>query len=269
MRYRPLGTNPHDDRLGRFIPDDDEHIRKYPLSAVQPYRSINVERSLKLPSWHKTHDQGAEGSCVGHGSVMERAITNSEQNKVLKVYRPTRRYDPVQLWEAAKVIDEWPETQPGDDNGTSVRAAYDVLRSVGPRPISVKGIYTPPGADRPVVEDQTQKPSFADGVYANRWARTVDEMRLAIKGGSPITIGVNWYSSFNRPQKFRGGWWLQGDPGTIQGGHCVCVFGASDAREAFRVKNSWGPSYPEVWLSYKLMERLLGEDGEATLITDR
>jgi hypothetical protein len=35
------------------------------------------------------------------------------------------------------------------------------------------------------------------------------------------------------------------------------------------VKNSWGRAYPLVWLPYAAMERLLKEDGEATLVTDR
>jgi hypothetical protein len=49
----------------------------------------------------------------------------------------------------------------------------------------------------------------------------------------------------------------------------VCVYGASDRRQAFAVKNSWGRSYPLAWLPYEVMVELLREDGEATVITDR
>src|SRR4051794_10683129 len=114
MRYRPLGSAPQDSRLGRFIPDDDEHIRKYPYTTV----AEKVEHINGLPSWHWTHDQGAEGSCVGHGSAMERAVMNTRQNRVLRVLLPTRRYDPISLWNEAKINDEWADTNPGDDNGT-------------------------------------------------------------------------------------------------------------------------------------------------------
>src|SRR6266511_2692525 len=34
MRYRPLGSDPLDPRLGRFIPDDWQHVERYPLSAL-------------------------------------------------------------------------------------------------------------------------------------------------------------------------------------------------------------------------------------------
>ncbi len=42
-----------------------------------------------------------------------------------------KRYDARWLWDWAKSTDEWPETNPGDDQGTSVRAACEILRSRG------------------------------------------------------------------------------------------------------------------------------------------
>src|SRR4051794_9044740 len=103
LRYRPAQATPADPRLGRLVPNDDEHIRKYPFAAVAP---ATVEKTMKLPWWHWSHDQGREGSCVGHGIVMERAIVNSAQ------VGQSRRYDPIGLWNSAKQIDEWPETNP-------------------------------------------------------------------------------------------------------------------------------------------------------------
>jgi hypothetical protein len=34
LRYRPVGGDPDDGRLGRFIPDDWEHVASYPLTAL-------------------------------------------------------------------------------------------------------------------------------------------------------------------------------------------------------------------------------------------
>lgn len=253
--------------LGRRTPADFDHVIKYGLRAVIPETPpAHVETVFRLPTWHLTHDQGHEGSCVGHGTAMERAITNSTQNRLARIVGvKQRRYDPIDIWNEAKRVDEWPDTNPGDDNGTSVRAGYDVMRDRGPRRVNtmvlVSGRPTPQGEKDPVP---------ADGAVVNRWATTVDEMRAAILS-APVVIGVNWYSGFDRPvQKPDGDWWLPaGELGTVRGGHCVCVYGASDRRAAFRVKNSWGRSYPLVWLPYETMGRLLAESGEATVITDR
>jgi hypothetical protein len=275
MRYRALGATPEDPRLGRLIPDDFDHVTRWPMRAVMPETIATVEHVLHLPGWHWTHDQGQEGSCVGHGAAMERAITNTAQNKILRLVLPGRRYDPIDLWDRAKLADEWPDTNPGDDNGTSARAAYDVLRTVGPRRIRATGIKLDEATGLPVVVDHRHKPDPDEGVVTNRWAQTVDEMRAAIAAGLPVTIAVNWYLGLQRFVERPGTFGSKeifvgvGDLGRILGGHCVAVYGASDKRQAFKVKNSWGRSFPLVWLPYGTMQRLLDEYGEAALVTDR
>jgi hypothetical protein len=272
MRYRPSGAAPADNRLGRFVPDDWKHVEKYPYSDLADYGVASVEKTLVLPSWHWEHDQGREGSCVGHGVGMERAITNTAQNRLLALFRFTKRYDPLDLWNQAKIVDEWPDTNPGDDNGTSVRAAYDVLRTRGPRQISLHGEQIDSVTGNPVITDAKEgKADPTQGIAANRWALTTDEIRTALAGGVPVAIGVNWYANFDSPvasskSEFRIG---AGNLGRIRGGHCLCIYGASDRRQAFKLKNSWGRDYPLVWLPYTVMQRLLDEDGEAALVTDR
>jgi hypothetical protein len=235
------GHTTKDRRLDRLPPRDWEHVERYGYGAVAPASAEVVERTLRLPAWHWSHSQGQEGACVGHGAAMMMALFNR------------RRYDAFELYRAAQRVDEWP----GEDySGTSVRAALDVLRERGPA--RLRGGHT-------------HEPSLADGVAENRWATTVDEMRTAIAGGAAVAIGVAWYGGFDAPRlKGRESWLPEpSDLGSLRGGHSVCIYGASDRREAFRLKNSWGAYYPLAWLPYATMERLLHEDGEATLAVDR
>ncbi len=241
--------------LGRRVPEDWEHVEKYPYRSVQPLTATTTERILRLPVFHKTWDQGSEGACVGFGTSMMMSIINENQARAAKTLPYVHRYDPRWLWNEAKKIDVWADTNPGDSNGTSVRAACDVLRDQGHvRIISKKS--------RPVDSSQ--------GISTNRWASTVDEVRTSISLGNPCSIGVNWYSNFDSPvKKNKESWIGEGDLGSVRGGHCVCLYGASDRRQAVRVKNSWGTAYPSVWLPYKTLERLLAEYGEITIVTDR
>lgn len=247
--------------LGRRVPQDFDHVQKYPLRAAATPQT--VEKILYLPWWHKTHDQGHEGACVGFGTSMLAAIVNTHQRQTQNLRPFTRRYDPWWLWDEAKKIDDWPDTNPGDDNGTSVRAACEVARTSGL-------VRVTPVGNQPAHSLGSGTPDQAEGVAAYRWAQTVDEMRACIAAGIPISIGVNWYSNFDHPETVSGSKWIgRGDLGTVRGGHCVCIYGASDKRGAFRVKNSWGASYPLVWLTYGAMDRLLSESGEAAIITDK
>lgn len=242
--------------LGWSPPKDTTHQSTYAFRAVQPLTAVSVNRSLRLPGFHSTWDQGREGACVGFGTSMMLSIINEAQARAGATKPYTHRYDPRWLWNEAKKIDPWADTNPGDDNGTSVMAACDVLRNQG----HVRVIR---GVDKPV--------DISEGIVANRWASTIDEVRTAISMGIPCSIGVNWYSNFDNPAKDSSGryWVGKGDLGSVRGGHCVCIYGAWDKYQAVRVKNSWGGSYPLVWMPYSTLQRLINEDGEVALVTDR
>lgn len=224
--------------LGRRTPADWRHVDRYPFATAPPAKPVPVTIGVNwytafdspvldagrlwigrgplgsirgghcvclqpdmladLPSWRSFYDQGTEGACVGFGSSRMMTLLNRT------------RYNARWLWNQAKAIDEWSDTNPGDDNGTSVRAAMDVLRTTG---------HLKAGRTQPTVQA---------GIVANRWATSVDEVRAALQSPSNDRVGG------------------------------VCVL------------NSWGLAYPRrVWLPYETLARLLDEDGEATVVTDR
>ena len=229
--------------FGRRVPSDFKHVEKYPYGAVAPTAPAKVERTLSLPRYRSVYDQQREGACVGFASSWMMSMLNR------------RLYDARWLWNEAKEIDEWPDTNPGDNSGTSVRAAMDVLRKVG---------------HCRIYREKARPPHLAEGILRNRWARTVDEIRTSIDRGAPVVLGVNWYENFDSPERSNGDYWIgRGDLGRIRAGHAVCVYGASDKRQAVRIVNNWGERYPLVLMPYSTVERLLQEDGEAALVTDR
>ena len=102
-------------------------------------------------AWWDFYDQGNEGACVGFGI----SRLASQLNR--------RTYDGFWLYHEAKKVDEWP----GEDyDGTSVRAGLDILRKVGHRVLE-NGVEAPP--------------ALSEGIRANRWARSVDDV-LAVLG---------------------------------------------------------------------------------------
>lgn len=247
--------------LGRRTPPDLEHVARYPLSTLiaDPAHVLVVpppgtEKSLGLPWWWKQHDQGAEGACVGFGCSAMMSVTNHLQRLVQTGSDVTYKYASRWLYLQAQLIDEWDDTPPGE--GTSVRAGCEILRSTGHR--RVQGTFT-------------SAPSLNHGIAAYRWAVDVDEVRAAIYAGLAVSIGVVWYTNFDNPVTFNNELWIGRSPnlGTVRGGHCVCLYRMSDRRQAFRIMNSWGPAYPPVWIPYTVLQRLISEWGEISVITDR
>lgn len=254
--------------LGRRVPTDWSHVEKYPLRRLQLPTVDTVERKLDINTqWRDRYNQGAEGACVGFAASLAMSILNRWF------------YDARWLYDTAQIVDEWADTPPSE--GTSVRAAMDVLRTIGHR----RRIYS-------AGSDPTSGASYAadlqHGILANRWARTVDELRTSIANGVPFVLGCNWYAAFDRPEVTRtwlglgrSEYWIgrTGALGRLRGGHAICGFAASDRRQAFGLCNSWGrevyergqlvAGYPLVWIPYDVIQRLIDEAGEATVITDR
>jgi hypothetical protein len=157
---------------------------------------IKPDALTDTAGWWSFYDQGDEGACVGFSSSRMMSLLNR------------KRYDAAWLYHEAQRSDEWP----GEDyDGTSVRAAMDVLRTEGHR--RKLGPFTLPA-------------SLDAGIKENRWCQNVVEVLAC----------------------------LHDDINT----------------ESVILTNSWGKSYPHyVHLPLSGLDRLLREDGEATLVTDK
>jgi len=244
--------------LDRRPPSNFEHVEKFPGRALRMLQRTvsSVEKTLTFPDRYiPIYDQGAEGACVGFGESIMMSILNR------------KLYDALWLYREAQLVDEWSDTPP--EEGTSLAAGFDILRTKGHRRLW-GGASRPPEMDEGIVE-------------VNRWLTTVDEIRTAVSEGKPVCIGINWYFGFYQPSKDKTGyrgkteaWMVKPSSvtnwGRVAGGHCICITGASDRRQAVQLSNSWGPTWGvsgKAWLAYDALTRLLGEMGEAAIVTDR
>lgn len=230
--------------FGRRVPSDWVHVERYPLRAAKVPKK--VENLIDGMHWRRkvVYDQGAEGACVGFSLSWAMTLLNSPVHD-------SHMYHAPWLYNEAQLVDEWNDTPPAE--GTSLRAGFDVLRAKGH------------------MLRETTVAVLEEGVETNTWATTVDEVRAAIGAGVPCVLGTHWYTDFDMPIKVGGHWWIgrAATLGVVRGGHAICIYGASDKRQAVRLVNTWGLSYPNVWMPYRVLERLLGEDGECAVPVDR
>jgi hypothetical protein len=238
--------------LGRRVPTDQEHIDKYPLTAstmpttptpvvlgVNWYSAFDkpqkddaghywIGRDGNLGTirgghcvclkpkgvsdangWWDFYNQGAEGACVGFGTSRAVSLMNR------------KRYFARWLWDQAKATDDWTDTNPGDDNGTSVRAGLAILKDKG----HIVWKASLAAADADWTKRQNLTATYAEGINAYRWATSVDDALAALG-----YTGLDYVD----------------------------------------VINSWGRNYPHlVRMPATVLGRLLNEDGEVGLVTDR
>jgi C1A family cysteine protease len=72
----------------------------------------------------------------------------------------------------------------------------------------------------------------------------------------PIIIGVTVDQSFYNMSST--GWIWKSHSGKTYGGHAICVIGYDDAKQAFKVQNSWGSSWGSngyFWIDYSFFAK--------------
>jgi len=238
--------------LGLKPPADDNHLRRYSLSAetmpsiptpvglgsewygswFDPYRDSNDIRWLVKPGLENKPDQwGAVAG--GHAYTLKPAAVRDDlgwwewydqQRNDCTAYSASRmmsllnrqRYYAPPVYDDTLTHDEW---QGEADQGTSVRATMDTIRD--------KGMWR-------LRRGFVVGPNPADGIAANRWCRNVYDLAYCL---DPESQGA---------RILRQGW-----------AHML---------------NSWGYNYPHlVRVQLEVIEYVIFASGwgDATLVTDR
>lgn len=140
---------------------------------------------------------------------------------------------PAVLYDWAQKNDEWPGT---NYPGTSVRAGAKAAQAF-------------------------------DFISGYEWAWDLDTVVKALLTKGPVVVGTNWYGEMFNPNS-AGVIKIGGD---VEGGHAYLLNGVNTVGKTIRIKNSWGRFWGRgghATISFKDMERLIGEYGEACIATE-
>jgi hypothetical protein len=202
----------------------DERSRMFavrPLVEDKPLRSYTWGVPVRL-------DQKAEGACVGFAWVHEFAARP-------KIHSLVTNTDARGVYQAAQLIDVWPETPP--EEGTSVLAGAKTMKERG---------YL--------------------GEY--RWCFSLQDLRLTVGYLGPVVLGVWWWTQMMEPDS-EGYIRVRGQR---EGGHAILCNGYSITKHRFKLTNSWGSGWGiggECYVTDADMAILLEDDGEACVPTVR
>jgi hypothetical protein len=218
--------------LGRRLSPDDRDRgflmarRLAPVGAALPTR-----KTWRIAS--KALDQGDTGTCVGH------AWSNFLRCEPIQTTSKNAP-NPFQIYIDACLRDEWSENDVEVQDavvsefqfGTSVRAGAEAVTAYG---------------------------RLKSYVWSWDIQTTIDWLRT----NGPVVAGVNWYPSFNRPDKEG---IVRLKPNEVpDGGHAFCIRGIDLIRSLSTCEQSWGDSWGKsgtFYIPLRDLERLIHEDGE-------
>jgi hypothetical protein len=216
-------------RLGRHIRHDSRSLAY--LHQPEPGRAAV---SQLWPRHIPILDQGDVGSCTGNAEVG--ADGTGPLFDALPAGHPAlNEAEALRIYSAAETIDgDGP--YPPNDNGSSGLSVAQAAKAAG------------------LISGYTH-------------CLAVTAMVSALQSG-PVIIGINWYDSFDRPDKSSG--LISVSPNAyVRGGHEVLVRGVDVTSQRFHADNSWGTSYGvngSFQFSWATMSRLLAEQGDCTVL---
>lgn len=211
-------------------PAPDARDGRYGMRAalgadVPPLEARTGRRIWESP--YPALNQGAEGTCVGHG-CQHHLLSEPIVQKT-----PEQSPTAVEVYDLATELDEWPNNTHDRSFGTSVRAGFKALQRLG---------Y----------------------VAEYRHAQSLDDVLLWLADRGPVVIGVDWYEGMAYRQHWTGPYLEL--TGSVIGGHCVCLIGVDFDERYVLLRNSWGPLWGPTWdgtarLRFADLERLLFREG--------
>lgn len=105
-------------------------------------------------------------------------------------------------------------------------------------------------------------------VTAYYWAWDLETLVDTVLHHSPVIVGTNWYRGMFYPDKDG----IIKVAGANAGGHAYVINGVNVEKRLLRIKNSWGRDWGakgRAWISFDDMARLIGENAEVAIATER
>jgi C1A family cysteine protease len=201
------------------------------LSAVTSLPS-SVDLSAK-PDMPPVYDQGQLGSCTANAIAAAVDFQNHRQDQ--KWLTPSRLW----IYYQERVI----EGTVSQDSGAQIRDGMKAVAKLGVCPETDWPYDISTFAEKPPKKDY--KDALKDKVLTYEAApQDLFGLKSVLASGLPVVFGFTVYDSFESAEVAKSGILPMPSPSeSIVGGHAVLMVGYDDAKDRFRVRNSWGTSW--------------------------
>ena len=216
-----------------WIPDLPDH-RDFLYAAPPPHLAALPSKADLRPDCPPVYNQGQLGSCTAN-SIAAAVEFEQKKQKLPDVFIPSRLF----IYYNERAV----EGTVSQDSGAQIR---DGIKSVGKQGVC-------PETEWPyVIAKFAQKPPapcYQDAVQYRavsyqRVAQNLNQMKGCLASGYPFVFGFTVYESFESPQVAKTGVVPMPAPSEqTLGGHAVMAVGYDDGKQAFIVRNSWGPGW--------------------------
>lgn len=224
--------------------------------ALEPFAGSSLPGSVDLSADFPTPgDQGNQQSCVAWAVAYGLKSYHERKQNGWALYDP---YGSPHLDRVFSPSFVYNQINGGVDRGSHFGDAFRVLTVQGAAPLSAMAYSSSPFAPIPNTARQAAAP-FKIDTFRTVDFHNINELRAHLNAGFPIIIGARVDQAF---WNYRGGLPYSGFSGPILGNHAMVVVGYDDARQAFKLMNSWGRNWGDQgfgWVSYSQFRQMTNE----------
>jgi hypothetical protein len=231
-----------------FTPDDQ--YRSIPLAAT-PLMGGGLPAATDLSKFFPSPgNQGQQASCVGwavaalksYQEVRERSWTPDSTD---------RQFSPAFIYNQI--------ARQGCGGGSYILDALNLIRRDGVATLSVFPYSQVECSRIPTNNERQLAREFAIADWRRVNVQDELEVKSHVAAGFPVLFGMLVDSTF---MQLSAGQVYRAPAGSPKGGHAVLVVGYDDARQAFKILNSWGTTWGDSgfgWIGYPAFRQVVRE----------
>ena len=252
---RAAQAAPDGERKFGLIPSTKEELLGIPLAST-PYSGTELPKSVDLsPNLPPPLDQGNQNSCVGWALAYAVKTFQEKVEERQPLLTPEGRIDGNRVFSPGYV---YSQVNNGRDGGCKYPDALRIVAEHGAAPWSAM----PYDAAKPYEQPSAAAHAAARRYRIDYWRQVnvqdARELKAHLNGGYPVMIGARVDEGF----KNLGNTVWSAASGAVLGNHAMVVVGYDDAASAFKLINSWGPSWGQggyCWVSSQHFLKVVNE----------
>ncbi|MEY8758228.1 C1 family peptidase [Chryseobacterium tongliaoense] len=188
-------------------------------------------------------DQGNEGSCVAWATAYAAtSILEANFRGVTQARSPEYVYNQIKLGSC--------------DGGSYTSNGLNLIKNQGVCSMVEMPYNDTECSTQPTTSQKTAASTHKLVSWATVSNSNITNIKNLLSANLPIVIGITVDEEFKNLKNT--GWILKKRSGKVLGGHAICVVGYDDAKQAFKIQNSWGTSWADngyFWIDYTLFAK--------------
>ncbi|MCO4294530.1 C1 family peptidase [Solitalea sp. MAHUQ-68] len=230
------------EKYNSFQKIDVNALRKKRVEGVNATEDVPTSYFIDMPT---PGDQGGESSCTSWATAY--AATSSFEHNFDGMAYPAAQRSPAYVYNQVNSSSDC-------SAGTYFSDNLNVLKNQG-----VCSLTEMPYQDGLCnILPTSQQTQAASTHKITSWGtvnyKNITDVKTLVSSNVPVLIGFTVDDSFYNMGK--SGWVWKKKSGRSYGGHAVAIMGYDDAKQAFKVQNSWGTGWGlngYFWIDYGLL----------------